>query len=301
MVNRTLNLYFRNVYPAKWTRKTGFYFYSRQQQAVSGGQWRFSGLHQFDQWLMDWEETSVPGCSQLVSIFSLLLSAYGTHEASSSFQGLSKFPNVCAASKPQTDRRRRFPLGVTTCLLPCVEALLVRADRWNAAKMSGNGNSAVGLMSYETLVHAVAGAVVSKTQMSHVSHVSAMRRICICVACLIWYVLSFLILVTLFSVKMIINNACFLRGAPQPWPSSSLWTQPKADCRVSIGSYHVGQRLPDSGYNSWVVWTHYNHYGWSPFSFRHKLDADIALFLSRDVVKITNTWTKMLVTFFTCC
>lgn len=101
MVNRTLNLYFRNVYPAKWTRKTGFYFYSRQQQAVSGGQWRFSGLHQFDQWLMDWEETSVPGCSQLISIFSLLLSVYGTHEASSSFQGPSKFPNVCAASKPQ--------------------------------------------------------------------------------------------------------------------------------------------------------------------------------------------------------
>lgn len=125
---------------------------------------------------------------------------------------------------------------------------------------------------------------------------------CICVALLIWYVLSFLILVTLFSVKMTINNACFLRGAPQPWPSSSLWTQPKADCRVSIGSYHVGQRLPDSGYTtkqSWVVWTHYNHYyGGSLFSFRLKLDADIALSLSTDVVKITYTWTKMLVTFF---
>lgn len=32
-------------------------------------------------------------------LFSLLLSAYGKHEASSSFQGPSKFPNVCASFK----------------------------------------------------------------------------------------------------------------------------------------------------------------------------------------------------------
>lgn len=34
-------------------------------------------------------------------------------------------------------------------------------DRGEPAEMSDNGGSAVGLLSYETLVHAVAGAMVS--------------------------------------------------------------------------------------------------------------------------------------------
>lgn len=73
---------------------------------------------------MDWEETSVPGCSQHNSIFSLPLSAYCWHEASPSFQGSFKFPNVPTASKPQTDRRRCFPLGVITFPLPGISCSL---------------------------------------------------------------------------------------------------------------------------------------------------------------------------------
>lgn len=115
--------------------------------------------------------------------------------------------------------------------------------RWNAAEMSGNGSSAVGLLSYETLVHAVAGAVVSKSEC----------RTFQCERCVFvshaWF--DMFPLCSVYSVlRMTVTNSCFLREAPQPWPSSSLWTRPKADCRVSIASYHVGQRLPDSSYTT---------------------------------------------------
>lgn len=93
------------------------------------------------------------------------------------------------------------------------------------------------------------------------------------------------------------DKQCFLREVPQPWPSSSRWTQPRADCRVRSDSYHVGQRLHDSGCTTtqgWVfVWSHcHRHYG---FGSEHWIA--IELFLGRDAAKMTHVWTEMLATF----
>lgn len=106
------------------------------------------------------------------------------------------------------------------------------------AEMSGNNASAVSLLSYETLVHAVAGAMVSWDRWRNVK-----------------YMLLFIILycetyITEWELLCIFvldcdNSVFSIRGVWQLWQSSSLWRPPKADYRVRWRSYQLGQRLPD--------------------------------------------------------
>ncbi len=73
-----------------------------------------------------------------------------------------------------------------------------------------------------------------------------------------------------YLLKSVLSNCInlFFRGAWQLWPSSSHWTQLKADCRVSWRYYQLWQRLPDNRnpkqswmslvYNFISLWSHYN-------------------------------------------